>query len=57
MILQIYLCVYQHVHLQWHVSQQTVWIWAVTMDLGGHKVDPRDKNAILVQVSSTKKTM
>ena len=33
------------------------WIWAVIMDLEGYKVAPRRKNVVLVQVSSTKKTM
>ena len=31
------------------------WIWTVIMDLKRHKVDPRGRNTILVQISSTKK--
>ena len=44
------------VRIMW-VKINFTWIWAVIIDLGLYKVNPRDKNAILVQISSTKKTL
>ena len=50
------------IHLHEMISKTNVkgkinftWIWAVIMDLGGHKVAPSSKIVVLVQISSSEK--